>query len=311
MTALPCCFDCGSHEIVHLPDQDVCAECGVVQHFQIVSDAPEWRNFDDGKDHSRVGCPDGNLQTQIAHGGKHVPTATVNELKRTHMRTRPASSYQLVAFYRVLKLYTDRMDLAEGTVEVAKTIGKDFLTIRGLRGEKHLHSLVATCIYYACNDLRKGYWEPEQLLPWIDTFFSGNTHSMREHLYHMLGLVYKTLLNEDWRKYNRILKIATDADQIRKAIRTLQGVPQSMVQLIYKKVLQIRYYLENEQLDMQNHVLDALLIRVGCSVYNVQIKKKDFCKDLNISQTTLCNKERLFRSWVERNQASAKLFLRP
>lgn len=319
---MPSCFACESPNVVELPDSEVCADCGVVQRMGFVSEAPEWRNFEDASDRSRVGDPSAPLQTYVQGAG-----GMAQRLQQVQMQLRTLPRPTERALHANMEVAAELLLLPSGTCQLAKQLGSDFLRVHCLRGHKQLVSLVGACLHYACNDVAGRVRAPERVLEVLSSARAGfllTKEELRDPFYHMLGWVYQTLLFHFSRQYTALLK-AQDTDgasQIRAAVRQVADVPPTYEKLVYRKALQLRYQLvqvmeaeppsaSREFLDMVPKVQHAILIETAALIYGLRLKKITFCRNLEISQTTLCNTERVLRAWLDAHPSQAQIILLP
>lgn len=313
------CYDCGSTAIEELPDQVVCTECGVVQSFNMISEAPEWRNFAEdlglgGDDKSRVGMPNAQLDTNMIMR-KTNDRGEFDKLQKLRLRIleRNRSSMLKDVKARVPSLVAC-MHLPSSMEQLAVDLADDFLKFRCIRGYKQGWCLVSACIFYATHNAAGGARTAQEVLTAMLYVSSQAEADMREHFYGMISNVYRTLLGNASAKYRDLLKLPPEPEigSLRRLIQSVPAVPKVMEQAIFRKIMHMKYQLLQYKvsiMDAPMHVIHAILLSMACTIMGIKFKKGEFCKHTGISQTTLCNQERIMRCWLQNNSQIAQIIL--
>lgn len=177
------CRDCQGTDFCVDHGDLICTDCGLVAQSHLLDDTPEWNNYDDDIDRSRVGAPASTLLT-----GKGPSSTVIPKTSKTWMISKFHDHMSLSYMDRaLLKVYEEieevagtQMELSGNTVETAKEFYKDIKEAKVTRGENH-KALIACCVYYACK-LNGGNREKFEIASAFGTEKSVFTHACKEFL---------------------------------------------------------------------------------------------------------------------------------
>ena len=149
----PCTF-CKNTEFIQDGCYRTCVNCATVAECILLVDEAEWRTFaeelDPNKDRSRVGEPNGHIETVIGGGGK---------LSILNRRIAPSSATPAKhAQDNMMETLQHRLNLPDSIVDIANEILKEYATVTKCcyKGDSRRLYFVAAALMYASNSIPNG-----------------------------------------------------------------------------------------------------------------------------------------------------------